>query len=190
MGDYLTNCFIIKFENFDIIIDPGIDAVSWVLENTNNPKAILNTHGHFDHVWSNQELKEKLNIPIYCPKDDCFMLENDPFGYGTPSSKASFEVQPDETITIENIDIKFHHFSGHTPGSSAIAIQNNLFCGDFIFQNSIGRSDFPYSNSADMKKSIKKILTWTQDYKLYPGHGPNTTLYKEKTQLSRWVDYL
>ncbi len=44
----------------------------------------LNTHGHFDHVWSNKELKEKLNIPIYCPKDDEFMLNKDPFGQGTP----------------------------------------------------------------------------------------------------------
>jgi glyoxylase-like metal-dependent hydrolase (beta-lactamase superfamily II) len=180
----------VKFDNFDIVIDPGIDAVEWVLHNTNNTKAILNTHGHFDHVWSNQELQQKLDIPIYCPMDDCFMLENDPFGYGTPPSKAQFRVRPDETITIENITMTFYHFSGHTPGCSCIAIDDQLFSGDFIFQGSIGRSDFPYSSSKDMKKSIQKVLTWTKNYDIYPGHGPNTTLFKEKKQLSRWVDYL
>jgi len=190
MGDYETNCYIVRFEKFDIVIDPGIDAVSWVLANTTNTKAILNTHGHFDHVWSNQELSRELNAPIYCPIDDCFMLENDPFGYGTPPSKARFQVGPDETITIENIDIKFHHFSGHTPGNSCIAIDDQLFSGDFIFRGSIGRSDFPFSSSEDMKKSIQKILTWTKDYDIHPGHGPSTTLKREQKQLSRWLDYL
>ncbi len=188
MGDYMTNCYIVTIDDKDIIIDPGIGATSWVIENCKNPAVILNTHGHFDHVWSNSELKQRLNIPIYCPVDDCFMLENDPFEYGTPRSKANLKVSNDEAINIGNQEVIFHHFPGHTPGCSAIQIQNHLFCGDFIFENSIGRSDFPFSNSQDMQKSIKKILSWSGDFVLHPGHGNDTTLNKERSSLKSWLD--
>ncbi len=190
MGMYQTNCYIVSIDGKDFIIDPGVDAVEWVLQNVTNPVAILNTHGHFDHVWSNKELKEKLNIPIYCPKGDCFMLENDPFSQGTPSSKADVEVQPDQEIEFDNIKVKFHHFAGHTPGCSAIEINNTLFSGDFIFAGSIGRVDFPYSKPNDMKKSIKKVLAWNKDIDIYPGHGTKTTLKKEISSLKAWLNYL
>ncbi|MEA2049868.1 MAG: MBL fold metallo-hydrolase [Campylobacterota bacterium] len=190
MGPYQTNCYIVTINNKDFIIDPGVDATDWVLNNCSNPVAILNTHGHFDHVWSNQELKTKLNLPIYCPKGDCFMLENDPFSQGTPKSKADIQVTGDITYNINNIKVTFHHFPGHTPGSSAIQMEDNLFSGDFIFQNSIGRVDFPYSNPNDMKKSINKILKWKNDIKIYPGHGASTTLLKERKSLKNWLAYI
>ncbi len=190
MGMYQTNCYIVTVDNKQFIIDPGVDAISWIKQNAKNPVAILNTHGHFDHVWSNQEVKEYFNIPIYCPKDDLFMLVNDPFEQGTPSSVADVEVQPDEIIQFDNIEVVFHHFAGHTPGCSAIEIQNCLFSGDFIFQGSIGRVDFPYSNPEDMKKSINKILKWDKDIAIYPGHGDKTMLQNEKQSLLRWLDYI
>ncbi len=190
MGDYQTNCYIVTINNKDIIIDPGMNATQWVLDNTTNPIAILNTHGHFDHVWSNKELKEKLNIPIYCPKDDCFMLSDDPFSQGTPSSKADVEVSPDEEFELDGIKVKFHHFPGHTPGCSAISIEDSLFAGDFIFNGSIGRVDFPYSKPEDMKKSITKVLSWTNDFTIYSGHGPSTTLNNERESLTAWFKHL
>ena len=189
MGDYQTNCYIITIDEKDIIIDPGMNATSWVIQNTKNPIVILNTHGHFDHVWSNQELKDKLNIPIYCPKDDCFMLSEDPFLKGTPKSKADVEVEPNYEFDIDGIKVKFHHFPGHTPGCSAIEIEDALFTGDFIFAQSIGRVDFPYSNPADMKDSINKVLKWEKDFKIYTGHGNSTTLFKEKDSLKVWLNY-
>ena len=76
MGEYQTNCYIVRIEDKEIIIDPGMGATQWVMANVTNPIAILNTHGHFDHVWSNQELKEKLNIPLYTPKGDVFLLQS------------------------------------------------------------------------------------------------------------------
>ncbi len=190
MGDYQTNCYIVTVDGKDVIIDPGMGATSWVLENVKNPIAILNTHGHFDHVWSNKELKEKLNIPIYCPKDDCFMLENDPFSQGTPSSKADIKVKDDEEFDIDGFKFKFHHFAGHTPGCSTIEIEDCLFSGDFIFDGSIGRTDFPYSNPQDMKKSINKILAWDKDFKVYTGHGGSTTLENQKQSLKNWLNYI
>jgi len=190
MGDYQTNCYIITIDEKDIIIDPGMNATSWVIQNTKNPIVILNTHGHFDHVWSNQELKDKLNIPIYCPRDDCFMLCEDPFLKGTPKSKADVEVEPNYEFNIDGIKVKFHHFPGHTPGCSAIEIEDALFTGDFIFAQSIGRVDFPYSNPADMKDSINKVLKWEKDFKIYTGHGNPTTLFKEKDSLKAWLNYI
>ncbi|MEA3352606.1 MAG: MBL fold metallo-hydrolase [Campylobacterota bacterium] len=190
MGPYQTNCYIVEKDGIEVIIDPGVDAVSWVMDNVKNPKAILNTHGHFDHVWSNSELKQKLNLPVYCPKGDCFMLEKDPFSHGTPPSKADVEVNEDETFVFDTIEVKFHHFPGHTPGCSAIEIEDNLFSGDFIFQGSIGRVDFPFSNPQDMKKSINKVLKWDKDFIIYPGHGNMTTLENEKKSLVNWLNYL
>ncbi len=190
MGPYQTNCYIATIDGKDFIIDPGVDATNWVLENTTNPIAILNTHAHFDHVWSNKELKEKLKIPIYCPKDDCFMLENDPFDQGTPPSKADIEVIGDEIFNIDDVKITYGHFPGHTPGCSVIAIEDNLFTGDFIFEGSIGRVDFPYSNPKDMINSINKVLTWEDDFIVYPGHGNKTTLKSQRNSLESWLNYL
>jgi hydroxyacylglutathione hydrolase len=190
MGPYQTNCYIVTIDSKDFIIDPGVGATSWILQNITNPIAILNTHGHFDHVWSNDELSKMLNIPIYCPKDDCFMLENDPFGQGTPKSVADFEIEHDETISLSEVKIKFHFFPGHTPGCSAIQIEDNLFSGDFIFKESIGRVDFPYSNPEDMKDSIHKVLSWNEDVTIYPGHGEKTTLNAEINSLKSWLNYI
>lgn len=58
MGEYQTNCYIVSINDMDFIIDPGMGATEWVMQNVTNPIAILNTHGHFDHVWSNAELQK------------------------------------------------------------------------------------------------------------------------------------
>jgi glyoxylase-like metal-dependent hydrolase (beta-lactamase superfamily II) len=180
MGPYQTNCYIVTVDGRDLIVDPGVDAAEWVKANVENPVAILNTHGHFDHVWSNAELKEALNVPIYCPEGDTFMLEKDPFGQGTPPSRADVAVEPDQTLRIAGTDVTFLHFPGHTPGCSAIAIGDVWFSGDFLFQGSIGRVDFPYSDPRAMKRSLEKALAYPDDVTLYPGHGPRTTLSEEK----------
>lgn len=190
MGVYQTNCYIVSINDKELIIDPGVDAFEWIKSNVKNPIAILNTHGHFDHVWSNKEVKDFYNIPIYCPKDDVFMLENDPFSQGTPKSKADFKIEPDEIINLNSTDITFHFFPGHTPGCSAIQINDSLFSGDFIFKGSIGRVDFPYSNAQDMKDSLNRVINWKDDFIVYPGHGDKTTLNKEKNSLESWINYI
>jgi len=189
-GDYQTNCYIVRYNDFELIIDPGVDAFSWIKQNIKNPKAILNTHGHFDHIWDNKKVKEYYNIPIYCPKDDAFMLQNDPFNQNIPKSEADILVKEDESFDFNDLKVTFFHFPGHTPGCSAIKIKNNLFSGDFIFKGSIGRVDFPYSNPSSMKQSIQKILLWKEDCIIYPGHGPKTTLFKENSSLKAWFNFL
>ncbi len=190
MGAYQTNCFIVTFEGKDIIIDPGVDATAWVLQNVKNPIAILNTHGHFDHVWSNGELQEKLNIPIYAPTDDIMLIEDDAMQRGTPDCKVDIKVDGDQEFELEGFKFKFHHFPGHTPGCSAIEMGEHLFTGDFIFDGSIGRVDFPFSSPQDMVKSIQKVLTWEKNYKVYPGHGNFSTLFQQKDSLRAWINYI
>ena len=147
MGDYQTNCYIVTIDEKDIIIDPGVNALPWIKAYAKNPIAVLNTHGHFDHIWSNQIVKETYNIKLYIPKDDEFMLTLNPYELGMPPSYADILVNPDEEIEIEGIKIKFHHFPGHTPGCSALQIDKHLFTGDFISRGTMGRLDFSMSDA-------------------------------------------
>lgn len=190
MGSYLANCYVITVDDKDIIIDPGVDSLAWLKENVKNPIAVLNTHGHFDHIWSNQLVKDTFNIKLYTPRDDNFMLSLNPYNLGMPQSKADVLVKPDEEIDIQGVKVKFHHFPGHTPGSSAIEINNTLFSGDFIFKGTIGRYDFPASDAKLMKKSLNKVLKWKKDFELYPGHGDKTTLHDELPALANWERHI
>jgi hydroxyacylglutathione hydrolase len=179
-GDYQTNCYIVDKK---IIIDPGVNATHWVSKNVENPKAILLTHGHFDHIWSVAELQKKYNIPIYIHKNDEFMLHNDIFNTNVPKAKADILIEKDQTIKIDDIEISFKHFPGHTPGCMTIEIDNMMFSGDFIFNGSIGRIDFPYSSPNDMKKSLYKFLEIKNDKIIYPGHGGKTSIKKEQKNI-------
>ena len=190
MGATQTNCYIVTIDNKDFIIDPGMNATSWVLNNTTNPVAILNTHGHYDHVWSNAELKEKLKIPIYINKDDAFMLENCVLGQNPPKSKADILVDGDELLTINGIKVQYRHFAGHTPGNSIIEIKDVWFSGDFLFQQSIGRWDFPFSSGEAMAKSLEKAMKINDDFTVYPGHGMSTTLKQEQRGMPMWLNYV
>jgi glyoxylase-like metal-dependent hydrolase (beta-lactamase superfamily II) len=187
MGAYQTNCYIVTIDGKDLIIDPGIDATQWVLDHTDNPVAILNTHGHFDHVWSNAKLKEKLKIPIYCPKEDAFMLRSDPFSQGTPPSEPDILVDGDQAFDISGIPVRFRHFPGHTPGCSVIEIEDVWFSGDFLFRQSIGRWDFPSSDAEAMARSLEKAMQIKEDFTLYPGHGMSTTLKAEQRIMPFWI---
>ena len=190
MGITQTNCYIITINNKDLIIDPGVGATEWVLNNTSNPIAILNTHGHFDHVWSNAQLQDRLKIPLYVPKGDAFMLEKDPLGRGTPKSKADFLVDGDEKLNIDGVEVQYRLFAGHTPGNSIIEIDDIWLSGDFLFQQSIGRWDFPYSSGEEMVKSLEKAMKIEKDFTVYPGHGMSTTLKQEQRGMPMWINYV
>ena len=187
MGVYQTNCYIVTVDQKDFIIDPGVDALEWIKSHTTHPVAILNTHGHFDHVWSNHAVKEHFKIPIYCPHGDEILLESDPFNQGTPPSHPDFIVEGDKVLDIAGVEVGFMHFPGHTPGCSMIQIGEAIFSGDFIFENSIGRWDFPLSSAQDMRQSLKRFLALDFDATLYPGHGHTTTIKAEQKHTPFWL---
>ncbi len=190
MGPYQTNCYIVEQDGKEIVIDPGVGATDWVAANVKHPVAILNTHGHFDHVWSNQALKEKLGVPLYTPKGDVMLLQRSRWMPDLPPSYPDIEVNGDRTFDIDGISVRFRHFPGHSPGCSTIEIGDAMFSGDFIFQGSIGRTDFPYSSPEAMKKSLERFAAVEYDKKVYPGHGAATTIRAEQRNVPYWLRML
>ncbi|HEH3987531.1 TPA: MBL fold metallo-hydrolase [Campylobacter jejuni] len=189
-GVYETNCYILFTPKGEFIIDPGTDALLFIKKHVKNPLAILNTHGHYDHIWDNAKVKKEYNIPIYIHKNDAFMLHDD-FNQGYDSSDADFLVDNEDILNICGVDFKFHFLPGHTPGCTMIEIvgKNIMFSGDFLFYRSIGRWDFPYSDANLMKQSLEKVMTYKEDFKLLPGHRQETTLKEEQVHLPSWLRY-
>lgn len=190
MGDYQTNCYIVTVNEKDFIIDPGVNATSWVKANVKNPVAILNTHGHFDHVWSNAQLQKDLGIKLYTPKDDIMLLSSSSWMPDLPPSVPDVAIVGDEELDFDGVKVKFRHFPGHCPGCSTIEIGDAMFSGDFIFKRSIGKSDFPYSSPEDMKKSLEKFKQLDFDKKIYPGHGETTSIQEEQKNSDYWINNL
>lgn len=190
MGVYQTNCYIVNIDGKDFIIDPGVNATEWVMQEAKNPVAILNTHGHFDHVWSNAELQKKLGVKLYTPKGDVPLLLDSIWMPDLPPSTPDVIIDGDKELEISGVKVKFRHFPGHCPGCSTIEIDDAMFSGDFIFERSIGRSDFPYSSPEDMKESLKKFKLIDYDKTVYPGHGGTTTIKQEQHNADYWIQSL
>lgn len=217
-GEYQTNCYVLNFtpndlerdsvvgeyrangsfsaqnaKDFQLIIDPGMQSSQWVIQNCPNPLAILNTHGHFDHIWDNATLQAHFNgIELICHSKDAFLLKEDIFALGISPSVPTkvVEVSKDsKTLQLSGIDITFHHYPGHTPGCCMIEIGNVIFSGDFIFYRSIGRSDFAYSNPDDMRESLMRFQSDTHlsPLTLYPGHGQATNAKSEQENVKFWL---
>jgi glyoxylase-like metal-dependent hydrolase (beta-lactamase superfamily II) len=190
MGVYQTNCYIVTIDGKDFIIDPGVNATSWVKENVTNPVAILNTHGHFDHVWSNDELQKEFGIKLYTPKEDLPLLQDSSWMPDLPPSIPDVLVEGDEELDFDGTKVKFTHYPGHCPGCSTIEIGDAMFSGDFIFERSIGRTDFPMSSPNDMKLSLEKFKLLKYDKTIYPGHGGTTTIAQEQKNADYWIQGL
>lgn len=186
-GEYATNCYILKGEQGDLVIDPGQGSFDWVMQNTGKIAAVLNTHGHFDHVYDDAKL-QKAGAKIYIHEDDAFMLRADPFETMPEPIEADVLVKGQEqSLEIAGFNIKFSLFAGHTPGSCMIKAGGAIFSGDVIFKGSIGRWDFPFSDAVQMRESLHKILQIKGDFTLYPGHGPNTSLAAERQNLKYFL---
>lgn len=214
-GELQTNCYIvINKENGDsLVVDPGVNAADWVLSQVQEPLAILNTHGHYDHVWSNARLKEEWpQTPVVCPYEDAFMVEQDRFMQGqTPCTVDILVGAPERAqvqafqSTTENLGrrtllqwnqlaTEFICYPGHTPGTSVIILwhQNQpeervMFSGDFLFYRAIGRSDFKFSSTPVMKASLEAVMQLEGDMPVYPGHDAFTRLKDEKVFIPRWI---
>ena len=186
-GEYATNCYILKGEQGDLVIDPGQGSFDWVMQNTGKIAAVLNTHGHFDHVYDDAKL-QRMGAKIYIHEDDAFMLRTDPFETMPEPIEADVLIKGQEqSLEIAGFNVKFSLFAGHTPGSCMIEAGGVIFSGDVIFKGSIGRWDFPFSSGAQMRESLHKILQIEGDFTLYPGHGPNTSLAAERQNLKYFL---
>ena len=186
-GEYATNCYIVKGEQGDLVIDPGEGSFDWVMQNTGKIAAVFNTHGHYDHVYDDAKL-QRAGAKIYIHEDDAFMLRADPFETMPESIEADVLIKGQEqSLEIAGFNVKFSLFAGHTPGSCMIEAGGVIFSGDVIFKGSIGRWDFPFSSGEQMRESLHKILQIKGDFTLYPGHGPNTSLAAERQNLKYFL---
>lgn len=185
-GEYATNCYILKGEQGDLVIDPGEGSFDWVTQNTGKIAAVLNTHGHFDHVYDDAKL-QRAGAKIYIHEKDAFMLRADPFETLQEPLQPDVLVSDGQEFVLGGFNVKFHLFAGHTPGSCMIEAGGAIFSGDVIFKGSIGRWDFPFSNGEQMRESLHKILQIKGDFTLYPGHGPNTSLQAERQNLKYFL---
>ena len=192
VGPIMANSFILGCEETHeaAVIDPGDEADRILLtlaESSLNLKLIINTHGHLDHVGANKKLKEVTGAPILIHPLDAPMLNQ------VASSAAAWgitafnspppdrELQDADEVNFGNIILKVIHTPGHTPGGIALCADNAVFVGDTLFAGSIGRTDFPGGNFETIKKSIQqKLFTMNDDLKVYPGHGPATTIGVER----------
>ena len=150
---------------------------------------IVNTHGHFDHIADNAALKRLTGAPILCHPDDEMLLK-DPsrmkfFGLNDSiePTKADRHLNHGDTITLGQLTFRVAHCPGHARGHIVLHEPNEkvCFCGDVIFAGSVGRTDFPGSSWETLAASIRDhILSLPDDTKLLPGHGPATTVGREK----------
>ncbi len=184
------NTYIIYNEkNECIILDPGFgfDLIDSFIKSKNlKPKAIIATHGHFDHLASAADLIDKYNLPLYVCKNDQLVVENfeRAAGYwGVEARKplvSNWIDSKEKKLEISNFYFSVIFNPGHSPGCISFVIDNFIFCGDLIFKGSIGRTDLPLSSPSDMAISLEKFVnSFTSDYTLLTGHGDETTLYQE-----------
>lgn len=175
------------------IIDPGgePDLLKKTVEKLAvNVGKILLTHGHLDHVGAAKELADYYDIDIYGPqREDQFLLDNLPHQcvqFGFPFCAAfepDFWLNEGQTVQVGQISFDILYCPGHTPGHIVFINQKDrlAFVGDVLFNNSIGRTDFPRGNYADLIASIKnKLLPLGDDITFVPGHGPISTFGRER----------
>jgi glyoxylase-like metal-dependent hydrolase (beta-lactamase superfamily II) len=188
VGAYQANCYILAEDNGSnaIIIDPGdeYEKIKKIIDKHKLiPATIVNTHGHIDHIGADN----KFNLPVYIHKNDADFL-SDPYksmssflGLSTPIQVKIKTVEDKDKITMENISLDVIHTPGHTPGSICLKTDDMIFTGDTLFCSGIGRTDFPYASEKDMFNSLKKIMTFPDYIKILPGHGPSSTIGKERS---------
>ena len=192
LGELGTNCYIVDCGNNQVIaIDIGgtPKKVLNILKTQNlNLKAILLTHGHYDHVAGVESVRQATGAEVYIHEKDAIMLESGKANLAYQLSSEIYQpvqkyqvAQDGDILEIGNLEIQVMHTPGHTAGSVCYIIGNQMFCGDTIFKGSIGRTDLG-GNVSDMKKSLQKIARLEQDYELYPGHFYASTLAVEKKQ--------
>ncbi|NPA52885.1 MAG: MBL fold metallo-hydrolase [Aquificae bacterium] len=172
-----------------VIVDPGAEGEKILskLEGL-KPVAIINTHGHLDHVGQVGFLKKKLDIPFYLNKKDTYLINNDIFpGFAqligaVPCPAPDYNLEEGDEIPFGKRKFVVIETPGHTPGGVCFYDPDNkiLISGDTLFRRGVGRTDLPGGDADTLKNSLKKLMELPEDTVVIAGHGDTTTIGEEK----------
>jgi len=176
VGPYQTNCYILACkETLDgVVIDPGDEVTRIVRElgrNRIKVRSILITHGHVDHIGGAAELQRITKAPILIHPHDATALRARPDG----------SLQEGMQIQVGSYALSVVHTPGHSPGGVCFIAPGAVFTGDTLFAGSVGRTDFPGGSHETLVAGVrKKIFPLGDDLRVYPGHGPFSTIGEER----------
>jgi hydroxyacylglutathione hydrolase len=190
------NTYVLYNEHSEcIIIDPGCyfeeekeELKSFIVQKQLQPKMLLNTHCHLDHVFGNKYIAEEYKLTLQIHKNEEQLLEMAPASglmFNLPFDNYKGELvflKEGDVVSLLNDKLKVIDAPGHSPGSICFYCekQNFIIGGDVLFQNSIGRTDLPGGSHENLVRNIKeKLFKLPGDVKVYPGHGPATTIGEE-----------
>jgi hydroxyacylglutathione hydrolase len=193
-GPIQTNCYIVGDSDTKeaVVVDPGghVGAILSALErNKLTCKTIVNTHSHFDHVGGNHELKKKAGAELLIHAAEAPMLKQlasqaGIFGIRLENSPGADRlIDEGDVVRAGKIELEVFHTPGHSPGSLSLVIkgEKKILVGDLVFQGSVGRTDLPGGSMETLVRMVhEKIFVHPDDTKLYPGHGPATTVGIER----------
>ena len=192
VGPVQANCYILHQEKSPscIVIDPGEEPgkiADYITKNGWRNEAVLLTHGHFDHITGVSRLLSMVGgkVYVYCEEENLLL---DPQLNASVMMGYEVAVQPDvllkdhQRFSVADMDFEVIHTPGHTKGSCCFYMEEEkmLFSGDTVFMESVGRTDLPTGNGMAIIDSLRsKVLTLPSDVRIYPGHGPETSVAYE-----------
>ena len=191
VGPLQVNCFMIYDEGSDdaIVVDPGDEAekiIRLIEDRKLQVSRIVCTHAHFDHVGAVARLKGKTGAAVMLHKGDLdiYMRADKQgalwgFHIEQPPAPDMHMLEGDE-IAVGRFRLKVLHTPGHSPGGICLYGEGVIITGDTIFAGSVGRTDFPGGSLEELKRSFARIITLPAQTRMFPGHGPLSTVGNEK----------
>ena len=191
-GPLQVNCYVIGCEQSGqaIVVDPGGDAeriLALLQHHQLDCRWIINTHGHFDHIGGNGDLLEVTGAELMIHPADRPLLQQASMhaaAFGLPavrSPEPTRELVDGDQLLLGELSLTVIHTPGHSPGGICLHLADRLFVGDTLFAGSIGRTDLPGGDQQLLVRNVKeKLLCLDADTRVYPGHGPVTTIGREK----------
>lgn len=184
VGELETNCYVVTNEETleCVVIDPGDESngiLDYMEDNHLLCKAILLTHGHFDHAGVADIVAEETGAPVYMnARDDAKNIHAYYFPYTLPENGVYYD--DGDSFTAAGICFEVLATPGHTPGSVTLKAEDVLFTGDTLFRGSAGRTDLEGGDAEALLSSLRKICELEGDYEIYPGHMDTSSLVREK----------
>lgn len=201
-GKWEENCYIVSnLHNQALVIDPGGNLnliVDYLKDNSLSLSAIINTHGHYDHVVSVADLVKKYQCPFYLHSKDEKLLKSANLYMTLFEGEEKIDIpridfQLDKItlpLILDDFEIQVLFSPGHTEGSVCFLIENALFTGDLLLKNTIGRIDLPGANKQNLIKSLQMLSRLNGSLEVYPGHGEQTTLERELLFNKRFIEMI